>query len=212
MGGFMRRCFLIILLIAGLLGLNTCSSVPENHYFTMSYVLLPNKGRVLQKMPATVRVRQLEITPAYDTERIVYRYSPYEFQYYNFMLWAVKPQKMVTDLLIRHLQHARIFSDVSMDYGERRPDYEISGMIHAIEELDSGDQWFAHLALSLRMTRFRGEKVVWSHDVNVKKQVYNKSPVYVVKALSELMETEMDKAVKKLQQFAAKAGDAGAAP
>lgn len=208
----MRRCFLIILLIAGLLGLNTCSSVPENHYFTMSYVLLPNKGRVLQKMPATVRVRQLEITPAYDTERIVYRYSPYEFQYYNFMLWAVKPQKMVTDLLIRHLQHARIFSDVSMDYGERRPDYEISGMIHAIEELDSGDQWFAHLALSLRMTRFRGEKVVWSHDVNVKKQVYNKSPVYVVKALSELMETEMDKAVKKLQQFAAKAGDAGAAP
>jgi ABC-type uncharacterized transport system auxiliary subunit len=135
-----------------------------------------------------------------------------QFQYYNYMLWAVKPQKMITDMLIRHLQHARLFANVSLDYGDHRPDYEISGMIHAIEELDSGDEWFAHLAFSLRMTRFRGEKVVWSHDVNVKKQVYNKSPVYVVKALSGLMEAEMEKVVKRLQKFNAETGGPGAGP
>ena len=202
----------MLILVAGCLCLTTCSSVPENHYFTMSYVLLPHKGEAPQKTAATVRVRQLDITPAYDTERIVYRYSPYEFQYYNFMLWAVKPQKMITDMLIRHLQHANLFANVSLDYGDHRPDYEISGMIHAIEELDSGDEWFAHLAFSLRMTRFRGEKVVWSHDVNVKKQVYNKSPVYVVKALSELMEAEMIKVVERLQKFNAESGGPGAKP
>jgi len=197
----MGRMALLILLLSCLFCLNTCSAVPENHYFTMSYVLLPLKGEVAKKPLATVRIRQLDITPAYDTEKIVYRYSPYEFQYYNYMLWAVKPQKMVTDMLIRHLQHSRLFANVSLDYGDHRPDYEISGMIHSIEELDSGDEWFAHLAFSLRMTRFRGENVVWSHDVNVKKQVYNKSPVYVVKALSELMEAEMEKVVKRLRDF-----------
>jgi ABC-type uncharacterized transport system auxiliary subunit len=178
----------------------------------MSYVLLPDKGLAPKKLPATVRVRQLDITPAYDTERIVYRYSPYEFQYYNYMLWAVKPQKMITDMLIRHLQHAKLFADVSLDYGEHRPDFEIFGTMHAIEELDSGDEWFAHLAFSLRMTRFRGEKIVWSHDVNVKKQVYNKSPVYVVKALSELMETEMEKVVSSLYKYTSSQGGRGETP
>jgi ABC-type uncharacterized transport system auxiliary subunit len=195
--GKMRSCVLLFLFAV----LCSCSAVPEKHYFTMSYVLLPNKSRLESTFPYTLRVRQLDIGAAYDTERIVYRYSPYEFQYYNFMIWAAKPQRMLTDLIVRHLQHAKLFGDVAFDYHERVPDYELSGTVFAIEELDSGDQWYAHLSISLRMTRYRGEKVVWSHDINVKKQVYNKAPVYVVKALSELTEVEMTKIVDRLEKF-----------
>ena len=177
----------------------SCSAVPENHYFTMSYVLLPRKD--IQTFPLMLHIRQLEIMPAYDQDRLVYRYSPYEFSYYNYMLWAAKPQKMISNMLIRHLAHAELFEDVSQEYGERRPDYELFGSIDAIEELDSGDEWFAHLAFTLRLTRFRGEKVLWTHRVDAKKQVYNKEPVYVVKALSELMEGEMDTIVTSLRTF-----------
>jgi len=187
-------------LIAALLSVAAaCSSVPENHYFTMSYVLLPQED--VKTFPVMLHVRQLEIMPAYDQDRLVYRYSPYEFRYYNYMLWAAKPHKMVTNMLIRHLDHSQLFEDVSQEYGDRRPDYELFGTIDAIEELDSGDEWFAHLAFTLRMTRFRGEKVVWSHRVDAKKQVYNKEPVYVVKAISELMEAEMGKVVTNLRTF-----------
>jgi len=177
----------------------SCSSVPENHYFTMSYVLLPRKD--IQTFPVMLHIRQLEIMPAYDQDRIVYRYSPYEFRYYNYFLWAAKPHRMVTNMLIRHLAHADLFENVSQEYGERRPDYELFGTVDAIEELDSGDEWFAHLAFTLRLTRFRGEKVLWSHRVDAKKQVYNKEPVYVVKALSELMEAEGEKIVTSLRAF-----------
>ena len=184
--------FLAVFLMAS--GID-CSSVPENHYFTMAYVLLPGNAGERPAYQQTVRVRQLEIGPAYDTERIVYRYSPYEFQYYNFMRWAAKPHVMLTNLIVRHLQHAQLFGDVAMEYHDRVPDYEISGVVYAVEELDSGNEWFAHLAFSLRLSRYRGEKVVWSHEVDVKKQVYNKEPVYVVRALSELMEAEMQKSL-----------------
>jgi hypothetical protein len=97
--------------------------------------------------------------------------------------------------------HADLFEDVSSEYSERRPDYELYGTIDALEELDSGDEWYAHLAFTLRLTRFRGEKVLWSHRVDAKKQVYNKEPVYVVKALSELMEAEMDRIITSLGAF-----------
>jgi ABC-type uncharacterized transport system auxiliary subunit len=189
---FRRKGFsLFLLLLCG------CSSVPESHYFAMSYVLLPKEsGEPL--VNAAVRVRAFDITSAYDQERLVYRYSPYEFQYYNYMLWAVKPQRMLTDLFVQHLQHIELFSSVGMEYGEQRPDYEISGMVQAVEELDSGNEWFAHLAFVVKLSRFGDEKATWTYQVDAKKQVFNKAPVYVVKALSELMEEETDKALTDL--------------
>jgi ABC-type uncharacterized transport system auxiliary subunit len=196
-----KRCLKLSCLLFSTIPLWACSAVPENHYFTMSYTLLPVKWVAGTSEGKTLRVRDLEIGPAYDTERIVYRYSPYEFQYYNFMLWATKPQKMLTDMIVKHLRHERIFNDVAREFQEREPDYELSGVVLAVEELDSGDKWFAHLAFSLRMTRYRGEQEVWSYDANVKKQVYNKAPVYVVKALSELMEDQMQKISAQLVKF-----------
>ncbi|RME23476.1 MAG: hypothetical protein D6806_11200 [Deltaproteobacteria bacterium] len=179
--------------------LSACPSVPENRYFTLAYSLLPtdvvSRG---DRTAATLRVRQFEIGPAYDTERLVYRYSPYEFQYYNFMLWATKPQKMVTDMVIRHLRHSGLFAKVDSEFLDNPPDYELTGEISAIEELDSGDEWFAHIAMNLRLSRYRSDRPLWSKSIDVKKKVYNKAPVYVVKALSELIEQQLRLVTKEL--------------
>lgn len=178
-----------------------CSSVPDYTYFTMAYTLLQAEGDTDQPLAESLRIRDLEIAPAYDKDKMVYRFSPYQFQYYNYMLWAVKPNKMVTELIVRHLEHSGLFEVVSRDYGDARPQFELTGTLEAIEELDSGSEWYAHLAFSLRVSRFRDERVVWSHRVDAKKRVYNKAPVYVAKALSELMEAEMNKVVEKLGAF-----------
>jgi len=192
---WLSRSFLMLLI----LGMG-CASVPDFTYFTMAYTLLPQRHKH-RALAESLRVSDMEITPAYDKDKIVYRFSPYQFQYYNYMLWAVKPNKMVTGLVVRHLEHSGLFEVVSRDYGETRPQYEMSGVLEAIEELDSGDEWFAHIALSLRLTRFRNDAVVWSYRIDKKKRVYNKEPVYVVKALSELMEQGMNEVVEDLRGF-----------
>jgi ABC-type uncharacterized transport system auxiliary subunit len=176
-----------------------CSSVPENRYFTLSYTLLPQMSAT--PLPVSIRMRPFDIAPAYDQERLVYRYSPYEFQYYNYMLWAVKPQKMLSDLFLKQVAHAGRFAAVAAEFGDLRPEYELTGEVEAIEELDSGDQWFAHLAITLRLSRYGDEKPVWNHHIDARKEVFNKLPVYVVKALSELMEGETDKAIQALEAF-----------
>ena len=177
--------------------LGGCATVPENHYFTLSYSLL-DQHRQQQGTGLSLRLRSFDIGPAYDTERLVYRYSPYEFQYYNFMLWATKPQKMIGDLVIRHLRHSGLFAQVGMEFSEQPPHLELSGEIVAMEELDSGDEWYAHLALNLWLRAYRSEKIIWSKAIDVKKRVYNKSPVYVVKALSEILESEMQQVCKEM--------------
>lgn len=177
--------------------------MPEYTYFTMAYSLLP-QDETKTPVAGSLRIRDLEITPAYDKDKIVYRFSPYQFQYYNYMLWAVKPNKMVSELIVRHMEQVGLFKVVSRDYGETRPEYELSGTLEAIEELDSGDEWFAHLAFSLRLTRYRDEVVIWSRRVDAKKRVYNKAPVYVAKALSQLMEEQMGQVVEELRVMLAK--------
>ncbi len=189
---------LVLVLLAGVAG---CSTVPDYTYFTMAYTLLPEASKGTQPLADSLRIRDLEIAPAYDKDKMVYRFSPYQFQYYNYMLWAVKPNKMVTELIVRHLDQSNLFEVVSRDYGDSRPQFELTGTLEAIEEMDSGTEWYAHLAFSLRVSRFRDERVVWSHRVDARKRVYNKAPVYVVKALSELMEAEMTKVVEKLAAF-----------
>ncbi len=181
-------------------GFLSCSAVPQNRYFTMAYTVLPSAGKGTP-LPIAVHLRQLEISPAYDQERIVYRYSPYEFMYYDYMMWAVKPQKMLTDLIARHLEQEKLFETVARELGDRRADYELSGTVDAIEELDAGDEWSAHLAYTLYLTRFGDQRVVWSRSTDLKKRVYNKAPVYVVKALSELVEEELVTTTKQLRVF-----------
>ena len=177
-----------------------CGAAPREHFFMMAY-LPPLEQKEVFKHPYTLRLKPMDISLAYDKEKIVYRYSQFEFEYYHYQLWAVKPQKMISDLLRRYLTASGCFDRVVASFTEHKPDFELSGEILAIEELDSGDAWFAHLAMSLRLTRYRSNNVLWSYEFDEKKPVHNKAPVYVVKALSELFEAQAGKMVSELESF-----------
>jgi len=196
--GCVRRARQLLALLP-LLAL-ACASAPKEHYFMMAY-LPPFERTAVVKHPYTLRLKSPDISLAYDKEKIVYRYSQFEFEYYHYQLWAVKPQKMVADLLRRYITDAGCFERVVTQFTEHKPDFELTGEILAIEELDSGDAWFAHLAINLRLTRYRSDRVVWTYGFDEKKPVHNKAPVYVVKALSEIFEEQAVKAIADLNQF-----------
>jgi len=103
----------------------------------------------------------------------------------------VKPHRMVTRLINRHLEQRGLFRAIMLELDQERPRYEMTGTLEAIEELDSGNEWYAHLAFSLRLSS--GDRTVWSHRSDARKRVYNRAPVYVIQALSELLEAELEK-------------------
>ena len=180
-------------------------SAPVRHYYSLTYTLpqvaeIPTEGF---KYPYIIRVANFEVALAYDRPQIVYRESPYKLEYYNYQLWTGRPQKLVRDLVVRHLSAVYLFQEVTKEY-TRVPHYELEAEIEGIEEYDSGDVWFAHLAITFKLVEFESGKVVWVHSFDVQKKVFNKQPVYVVKSLSEIMEIEMEKMVIGLDVFFAK--------
>jgi ABC-type uncharacterized transport system auxiliary subunit len=155
--------------------------------------------------PCTIRLRDFSIEEAYNRPQIVYRQSPFELQYYAFRLWAVKPERMITDLVYKHLLTRNLVSNVIRRFDEgQKPDYELSGVVEAIEEYDSEELWFAHLAVRLNLVRIADGQSVYMRRFDIRKRVYKHTPENVIRELSALMEFVMTQAAHDIDQRFAK--------
>lgn len=151
--------------------------------------------------PANVRVRDFSITEPYGQNEIVYRQSKYQMGLYNFELWAVKPEFMISDMVFRHLRDAKIFQQVSRSIELENVDYILRGEITALEEVDQDSSWFAHLAMSMYLVDNRTQRVVWTRSWDVQEKILQKKPEFVVRSLSNLLEIVVTEAVGDLDSL-----------
>jgi ABC-type uncharacterized transport system auxiliary subunit len=177
--------------VGGLLAcIACCGTIPVKQYYVLNYVPTPLAGRLLASpYPFSLRLKDLNIEDAYNRSQIVYRQSPFELRYYFYKIWAVKPNRMITDLIQKHLTSINLISHVIRRFDEGfKPDYELSGNIEALEEYDSDQLWFAHLAIRFSLTRLSDGRVLYSRQFDNRKRVYQYSPDNVVREMSAILE------------------------
>jgi len=193
-------CALSVVAVTG------CGAVPLKQYYTLNYLPSPSRVRVSDSAwPCVIRLRDFNIEEAYDRPEIVYRQSPFQLQYDYYRSWAVKPSRMITDLVYKHLLTANLVSGVVRRYDEGpKPGYELSGMIEAIDEYDSQELWFAHLALRMTLTRIADGGVLFEKRFDLRKRVYEHKPENVIRELSSLLELTMTQAISAMDRVLAK--------
>ena len=199
----MNKCCLFarIFLSAALMVCVQCGTLPLRQYYVLNYISTSSTAAKVNQAayPFTIRLKDLDIEDAYARPQIVYRQSPFELRYYVYKLWAVKPSRMVTDLVYKHLVSSNVVSHIIRRYDEGlKPDYELAGTIEAIEEYDSDELWFAHLALRFSLIRLSDGRTIYTRDFDNRKQVYKYSPEAVVQEMSAILEFIMDQTVQDL--------------
>ena len=190
-----------IALIGGALAvIACCGTIPVKQYYVLNYMPTQPAGRLLASpYPFTIRLKELDIEDAYNRSQIVYRQSPFELRYYFYKLWAVKPNKMISDLIQKHLASINFVSHVIRRFDEGiKPSYELGGVIEALEEYDSDQLWYAHLAIRLSLTRLSDGRVMYSRDFDNRKRIYQYSPDNVVREMSAILEFIMDQAIRDM--------------
>lgn len=189
-------------LAAALLLLSGCffGRTVETQYYMLDYIPTPPTER-LQKgpYPFSVRLRDPILAEAYKRSQIVYRQSAYQMQFYAFHLWVVDPDRMIGDLLIKHLRAARLFEVVSRTVESTPPDFQLTTDVQAIEEYDGPETWYAHLAIEYQLIHDKTGAVVWKKLYDVRKAVEAQEPVFVVRGLTALLENVNDDLVKDLE-------------
>lgn len=198
-------CALLLLLTLGCF----FTPLPVKQFFVLNYLPSTQVDRLNPApYPCTIRLRDFSIEEAYNRPQIVYRQSPFQLQYYVYRVWAVKPARMISDLVYKHLATRNLVSSMIRRFDEGpKPDYELSGVIEALEEYDSDELWFAHLAIRMSLVRLVDGQSVYSRRFDIRKRVYKHSPENVIRELSSLMEFIMTQAAHDLdRQFSKEYG------
>jgi ABC-type uncharacterized transport system auxiliary subunit len=178
----------------------------ERTYYALQYPM----GEQVQeytspRYPITIRIHRFDSTLSYNRQEMVYRTNPHEFRYYAYKLWSARPAKMLQELFANHLRQSNLATSVIIDVMDHIPEYEISAEVIAIEELDaSASEWFAHLSMRMSMMRSSDNHIVWQYTFDERKAVFNQQPVFIVRAMSEIMEAQMLIVVKQIDEVLAK--------
>ncbi|MDQ3000571.1 MAG: PqiC family protein [Fibrobacterota bacterium] len=169
-------------------------------YYVLDYLPTPPMER-LEKgpFPFVVRVRDCNISETYRRSQIVYRQSANQMQFYGLHLWAVDPDRMIGDLMVKHLKAAKLFDNVTRAVENYVPDFLMSCDIQAIEEYDSKDQWYAHLTIEYKLEDAKTNHIVWKKLYDLRKSVPQQEPVFIVRELSFLNESINERMVKELE-------------
>lgn len=145
-----------------------------------------------------IRIRDMDAESVYDKFQIVIRQSPWQLRYSGSNLWAVRPNVMVSDLIGRTMQDSAVFSAVTRELSEARPDFTMAGKLEALEIYDSEEVWYAHLALTLRLNRFGDGRQLWRFEFDERKPIGSTEVAHAVRAMSELLQLAMRRAMVNL--------------
>lgn len=191
-----KRLFLLALFIL----LISCGTPPKKEFYLISYDPAKMVNRKMEKpYPYTLRVKKFDIEKVYGKSNIVYRESPFKLEYYGFRHWAVRPADMLTDLILAHATDTKIVEAVVRRLDEAsNPDYELTGLIDAIEEFDSDEKWFAHLSIRYQLKRLSDEKIIYTKVFDNRRLVNTHTPTDVVKKLSEIMDMNSSKLMQDI--------------
>jgi uncharacterized lipoprotein YmbA len=166
-------------------GCSLSSPRPEVHHYTLT---LHAPETTSDKGKASLVVRAFSAHDPYNQERLVYRTSPYQLDFYNYHRWASSPTEQVTDLTRRYLRGTAIFAKVYPST-EGSADFTLNGRILQFEEIDHDQTWEAALSIDFWLTRAEQRTPLWFQTYSASRQTEKRNPAAVAEALSRNLET-----------------------
>ncbi|MEN8154418.1 MAG: ABC-type transport auxiliary lipoprotein family protein [Acidobacteriota bacterium] len=185
-----NKIYLVLILIVFMWG---CGDI---YYYDL--YMEPQKDLISIKIPKILFVEDMETNEAFWHQRIAYRSSPYKIKYLTFKQWATRPSELIKDSTIRFYRNSSLFKRVIKEYSKVEPDLRMKINIDALEMYYREKNWYAHLALDIEIFDAKSEKMILTHSFNRKKKLKGKKARYLPEKISEILQEELLKVVKKL--------------
>ena len=117
---------LALFISCGFLG----TTIPTRSYYDFSYIPQPKTSPGSQRpYPYSLEVERFAVQRIFDNQKILYRFSPEELQYYENEQWAVRPEYMITDAITKHLEASNLCNRISTVFLDIKPDYRLEGSV-----------------------------------------------------------------------------------
>ena len=183
----------------------SCYKVPATNFYLLSTKLKPDyleKDQEKNKNQFSLRVKPAFASNIYNRNNLVYRKTMFKIGFYNYHKWAVKPEKMVTDIVYDFMVRAGTFRSVSRSYSVKRSDYEFHTNISRIEQdLIDNKEPKASIKGSFLLVHSKDLKTVVEIPFERIEPLKDKSPEVFVAKLSSVFAQELSAASKKIDNY-----------
>jgi ABC-type uncharacterized transport system auxiliary subunit len=152
--------------------------------------------------PATGKLLWVdEFTAAgeYARQPFVYRTSEHRIHFDPVRRWAISPESMVRERVIRCLRQSGLFARVVSQPGLKPPDLILRCHVLRIGEKLENNVRFAELSLQFELLEAAGETPVWTAVLSRTRPVQSHRFEPVIEALSEALKEVLEDSVKQIQ-------------
>jgi ABC-type uncharacterized transport system auxiliary subunit len=157
-------------------------------YYTLEYEPTGETGE--RPVPETIRVERLQVSPLYDTDRLVFREKAFLRDQYQYHRWRSTPMDMATYFLTRDMAQSRLFKGVFSNDSLFPATYRLSGTVLDFCEADEND-WYALLSLDIILVKSTepdvNRRVVFQKVYKAKTRCKEKTPLALAEAMSKAM-------------------------
>jgi cholesterol transport system auxiliary component len=197
---------ILIIGISLSLGLSACLDLkqPSNkiEYYSLEYE--PPRFQDLQPVSNVISVELFDVSPIYNTRKIIYRDKSFKRAAYGYHRWHANPGEFVTHFLIRDMQQSRVFKAVVP--GNRRfPGAAVlSGSVDEFLEADMPEGWQAVLSVSIILMAGQPadavDRILFQKTYTVRKPCRQKNPRALAEAMSQAMSEASARIIKDVYQ------------
>lgn len=172
-----------------------CGSVPPTYYYRIHYDMPEHNSPA--PIPVTIGIEPFDSDVLYKGDRIVYRNSEYEVQFYHYRRWVAPPNKIVREAVLNQIRSSGVFERV---VSPLEADYTLNGNIKSFEEWDENNTWYGLVSISFELRDNKTKEIIWQNTLSEKTPVSSKEPVEVVKAISESLKKVVGKAIQEIEE------------
>lgn len=194
MKSFVKAFFGLGIIVVILGGSISCTGVGKPaaaiDYYTLEYPP-PISAGTFENLPATIRLVRFQVSPLYNSNKMVYRDKSFARNEYYYRQWRGNPGDTIRYLLLRDLRNASVFKAVFSHEEGFSCDYLLSGAVDEFYEHDAPGGWEAVLAVTIALIKENEPDVVkriaFQKSYGSRKACLQKNP----KGLSEAMSLAM---------------------
>jgi cholesterol transport system auxiliary component len=172
-------------------------------YYTLEYDA-PSSGADLEKVPFTIRISRFQVSPLYNSDKIIYRDTPFSRNEYYYRKWRANPGDTTTYFLKRDLQQSALFTAVFGHENRFAGEYLLEGAVDEFFEQDHPDYWEAVLSITIALIKAGepdvGQRVIFQKTYRARKPCRQKNPKSLSEAMSLAMAQVSEQVIRDIVQ------------
>jgi len=193
-------------MIAALL-FSACASVGQPgkkiDYYTLEYDS-PLRANESEKVPFTLKISRFQVSPLYNSNKIIYRDKPFTRNEYYYRKWRANPGDTITYCLKRDLQQSSLFKAVFSYEDKIASEYLLEGAVDEFFERDNPDSWEAVLSITTALLKENepdaGKRVIFQKTYRARIPCRQKNPASLSEAMSRAMAQVSEQVIRDVVQ------------